>query len=375
MKNLTRSALYGGLIKGVGPRYCPSIEDKVKRFSDKERHQLFIEPEGLFTDEAYIQGMSTSMPEDVQAAFYRSIPGLENAVFTRPGYSIEYDSIDPLSLRTNLEHKEIENLFCAGQFNGTSGYEEAAAQGLMAGINAVLKLDGKKPFILDRSEAYIGVLIDDLVTKGPTEPYRMMTSRAEYRLVLRQDNADLRLTETGFALGLASRDRYERFLRSREDMERELQRLQNTPIPPESAETVLLKCGGAPPRSRSTFAELLKRPEIRYEDLAEVDPNRPLLSKHTRTQVEIQIKYEGYINKQTAQMERFRKLENKRIPKDFDYASLNGIRMEAKQKLDLIRPESVGQASRIPGVSPADVSVLLIYLERKRRSAVSPAEQ
>jgi tRNA uridine 5-carboxymethylaminomethyl modification enzyme len=367
MENLTRSSLYGGLIKGVGPRYCPSIEDKVNRFSDKERHQLFIEPEGLSTDEVYIQGMSTSMPEDVQAAFYRSIAGLEDAVFARPGYSIEYDCIDPLSLRPSLEHKTVEGLFCAGQFNGTSGYEEAAAQGLMAGINAARKLDGADPFVLDRSEAYIGVLIDDLVTKGTDEPYRMMTSRAEYRLLLRQDNADLRLTEAGRRIGLASEARYVRYLRAKNEIEAEIGRLRAAAVSPETAEAFLIRRGTAPAQVRTTLAELLKRPQIDYAALAEIDPERQKLSRHSQSQVEIQIKYEGYISKQAEQVARFKKLENKRIPSDLDYFALEGIRMEAKQRLSHVRPLSVGQAARISGVSPADVNVLLIHLARGKR--------
>ncbi|MDR1245484.1 MAG: tRNA uridine-5-carboxymethylaminomethyl(34) synthesis enzyme MnmG [Clostridiales Family XIII bacterium] len=364
MKNLTRSSLYGGLIKGVGPRYCPSIEDKVNRFSDKERHQLFIEPEGLSTGEVYIQGMSTSMPEDIQRDFYRSIPGLEDAVFTRAGYSIEYDCIDPLFLYPNLEHKEIKGLFCAGQFNGSSGYEEAAAQGLMAGINAALKASDRAPFVLDRSEAYIGVLIDDLVTKGVEEPYRMMTARAEYRLMLRQDNADLRLTEKGYAIGLVSRERYETYLRAKAETETEVNRLRETAIKPEDAAELLSESGFMPLASGISLAELLKRPKIRYAALSTVDSYRPDISARVRERAEIQIKCEGYIKKQLLQIERFRKLENKRLPEDFDYFALDGIRLEAKQRLSRIKPISVGQASRISGVSPADVNVLLIYLKR-----------
>jgi tRNA uridine 5-carboxymethylaminomethyl modification enzyme len=365
--NLTRSALYGGLIKGVGPRYCPSIEDKVNRFPDRERHQLFIEPEGLSTDEVYIQGMSTSMPEDVQQAFYRSIPGLEDAVFTRPGYSIEYDCIDPLSLYPNLEHKEIAGLFCAGQFNGSSGYEEAAAQGLMAGVNAALRVRGKPPFVLDRSEAYIGVLIDDLVTKGVEEPYRMMTARAEYRLVLRQDNADLRLTEKGYAIGLASRARYETYLRAKRETEDEVARLYATTVRPAEAAVLFEAAGLAPPASGLSLAELLKRPQIGYDALSALDPGRPALSARTRARVETQIKYEGYIKKQLLQIERFKSLEGKRLPEDFDYFALEGIRLEAKQRLSKVRPRSVGQAARISGVSPADINVLLIHLKREGR--------
>jgi tRNA uridine 5-carboxymethylaminomethyl modification enzyme len=367
MKNLTRSSLYGGLIKGVGPRYCPSIEDKVNRFPDRERHQLFIEPEGLSTDEVYIQGMSTSMPEDVQRDFYRSIAGLEDAVFTRPGYSIEYDCIDPLSLYPTLEHKETENLFCAGQFNGTSGYEEAAAQGLMAGINAALKVSGKPPFVLDRSEAYIGVLIDDLVTKGTEEPYRMMTARAEYRLVLRQDNADLRLTEKGHAIGLVSRARHEIYLRAKKETEDEIRRLRETTVRPADAAAFLEEMGLSPLATGTDLAELLKRPQIGYAALAALDPARPAVSPRARTRAETQIKYEGYIKKQLQQIERFKSLENKRLPADFDYFALDGIRMEAKQRLGKVRPRSVGQAARVSGVSPADINVLLIHLKREGR--------
>ncbi|MDR2132477.1 MAG: tRNA uridine-5-carboxymethylaminomethyl(34) synthesis enzyme MnmG [Clostridiales Family XIII bacterium] len=363
-ENLERSSLYGGLIKGVGPRYCPSIEDKVNRFPDRERHQLFIEPEGLSTDEVYIQGMSTSMPEDVQEAFYRSIPGLEDAVFTRAGYSIEYDCIDPLSLYPNLEHKELAGLFCAGQFNGTSGYEEAAAQGLMAGINAALRVRGKPPFVLDRSEAYIGVLIDDLVTKGVEEPYRMMTARAEYRLILRQDNADLRLTEKGHAIGLASRERYEVYLRAKKETEDEVARLRATMLKPAESAAFLEAAGVAPLAASVSLAELLKRPEIGYAALAAVDPDRPNLSARARARVETRIKYEGYIKKQLAQIERFKSLEDRRLPEDFDYFALEGIRPEAKQRLSKIRPRSVGQAARVSGVSPADINVLLIHLKR-----------
>jgi tRNA uridine 5-carboxymethylaminomethyl modification enzyme len=363
-ENLTRSSLYGGLIKGVGPRYCPSIEDKVNRFPDRERHGLFIEPEGLSTDEVYLQGMSTSMPEDVQQAFYRSIPGLEDAVFTRAGYSIEYDCIDPLSLSTSLEHKEIAGLFCAGQFNGSSGYEEAAAQGLMAGINAALLVRGAAPFVLDRSEAYIGVLIDDLVTKGVEEPYRMLTARAEYRLTLRQDNADLRLTEKAYAIGLASRERYEIHLRDKKETEDEIARLRGTTLKPAEAAAFLAERGLAPPASGISLAELLKRPQVDYAALAVLDTGRPALSARTRARVEIRIKYEGYIEKQRLQIERFKRLEDKRLPEDLDYLALTGIRPEAKQRLSKIRPRSLGQAARISGVSPADINVLLVHLKR-----------
>lgn len=368
-ENFHRSALFGGQIEGIGPRYCPSIEDKVNRFSDKKRHQLFIEPEGLDTDEMYIQGMSSSLPEDVQLAFYKTIAGLENIRIVRPAYAIEYDCIDPQDLKLNLEYRGIENLFCAGQFNGSSGYEEAAAQGLMAGINAVLKISGSDPFILGRDEAYIGVLIDDLVTKGTNEPYRIMTSRAEYRLVLRQDNADLRLTEKGYEIGLASQERYERYLRKKENVEKESARLTETTFAPGEVNDFLKNHGTSPVQGRVSMAELLKRPQISYSDLAEIDnDSRPQLSYHEVTQLEVQIKYEGYIQKQLTQIERFRRLEDKALPQDMNYDCVEGLRIEAAQKLNQLRPESVGQASRISGVSPADINVLLVYLEKKRRS-------
>ena len=365
--NFHRSALFGGHIEGIGPRYCPSIEDKVNRFADKKRHQLFIEPEGLYTDEMYIQGMSSSLPEDVQEEFYKTIEGLENIEIVRPAYAIEYDCIDPLDLKISLENKHVENLFCAGQFNGSSGYEEAAAQGLMAGINAVRKLDGKKEFVLDRSEAYIGVLIDDLVTKGTNEPYRIMTSRAEYRLLLRQDNADLRLTEKSYRIGLADEDRYQRFLKKKENVEREKNRLEQTFVQPADANEYLEKIGSSPLQNRSSLAELMKRPEVTYENLKEIDGDRPQLSSHEKNQLEVQIKYEGYIKKQLNQIDRFKKLENKGLSADMDYSLIEGLRIEAMQKLNQIKPASVGQASRISGVSPADINVLLIYLEKQRR--------
>ncbi|MCL1982598.1 MAG: tRNA uridine-5-carboxymethylaminomethyl(34) synthesis enzyme MnmG, partial [Clostridiales bacterium] len=365
--NFLRSALFGGQIEGVGVRYCPSIEDKVNRFADKERHQLFIEPEGLYTDEMYIQGMSSSMPEDVQQAFYRTIPGLENLKIARPAYAIEYECIDPLDLKANLENRQIENLFCAGQFNGSSGYEEAAAQGLMAGINAVLKIDGKEPFILDRSEAYIGVLIDDLVTKGTNEPYRIMTSRAEYRLVLRQDNADLRLTEKAYELHLATRERYERYLAGKQEVENERKRLDETILAPGEVNGFLERKGSSPAQNKISLAELMKRPEITYEDLAEVDGARQPLPKHVTTKIEVQIKYEGYINKQLQQIERFKRMEGRKLDPELDYGEVPGLRIEARQKLNKIKPASLGQASRISGVSPADINVLLIHLEKKRR--------
>lgn len=366
--NFDRSALFGGEIEGIGPRYCPSIEDKVKRFADKQRHQTFIEPEGLDTDEMYVQGMSTSLPEDVQIEFYKTIPGLENVKFVRPAYAIEYDSINPLTLKTNLESRQIENLFCAGQFNGSSGYEEAAAQGLMAGINASLKLDKKNPFILDRSEAYIGVLIDDLVVKGTNEPYRIMTSRAEYRLVLRQDNADLRLTEKSYQIGLATEERYNKYLQKKENVERELARLQETEVYPKDVKDFLVKHNSTPLNNKITLAELLKRPEITYEMLGEIDPERPELTDHEITQLQVSVKYDGYIGKQLAQIEKFKKLENKKLDENIDYSSIEGLRIEARQKLDALKPVSVGQASRISGVSPADINVLLIHLEKINRA-------
>ncbi len=367
-QNFHRSALFGGLIEGIGPRYCPSIEDKINRFADKERHQLFIEPEGLSTDEVYIQGMSSSLPEDVQLEFYKTIQGLENLKIVRPAYAIEYDCIDSLDLKLNLENRQIENLFCAGQFNGSSGYEEAAAQGLMAGINAVLKIDGKEPFILDRSEAYIGVLIDDLITKGTNEPYRIMTSRAEYRLVLRQDNADLRLTQKGYDLGLVDENRYRRYLEKMKHVEAELARLRNKTVSPEEVNDFLAAVGTSPIRARTSLAELLKRPQVTYESISQIDDDtRPVLTEHEIAQIEVQIKYEGYIAKQLAQIERFKKLENKALPQTLDYSKVEGLRIEAMQKLNACKPLSVGQASRISGVSPADINVLLIYLEKKRR--------
>ena len=366
-RNFHRSALFGGQIEGVGPRYCPSIEDKVNRFADKKRHQLFIEPEGLYTEEMYIQGMSSSLPEDVQEEFYKTIEGLEHLEIVRPAYAIEYDCIDPLDLKVNLENRHIENLFCAGQFNGSSGYEEAAAQGLMAGINAACKIKEEMPFILDRSEAYIGVLIDDLVTKGTNEPYRIMTSRAEYRLLLRQDNADMRLTERGYAVGLVKKDRYERLLKKKEVVTAEIDRLKKKILQPDVVNPFLEEKGSTPVKSGISLLELLKRPEITYDDAAVIDDVRPKLSAHQKTMMEVQIKYEGYIIKQQQQIEKFKKLEHKKLPSDLDYFSIEGLRIEARQKLDALRPVSVGQASRISGVSPADINVLLIWLEKMRR--------
>lgn len=367
-ENSHLSALFGGLITGVGPRYCPSIEDKVRRFADKERHQLFVEPESLTTDEMYLQGMSSSLPEDVQTAFYKTIPGLEHLEIVRPAYAIEYDCIDPLDIQINLEHRQFGNLFCAGQFNGSSGYEEAAAQGLMAGINAARKLDGKEPFVIDRSEGYIGVLIDDLVTKGTNEPYRIMTSRAEYRLVLRQDNADVRLTEKGYRAGLVTEERYARYLSIKEETKAELNRLALTEVSPSSINDFLSAHGSTPLNNRSTLAELLKRPEMTYELLAAVDPDRPALSRHAIDKVQVQIKYEGYITKQLAQIQRFKKLEDRKLDPALDYLSMEGIRLEARQKLAQFKPLSVGQASRISGVSPADINVLMVHMEKNKRS-------
>lgn len=365
--NFSRSALFGGQIEGIGPRYCPSIEDKVNRFADKNRHQTFIEPEGLNTDEMYIQGMSSSLPEDVQDAFYRTIPGLENLEIVRPAYAIEYDCIDPLDIKINLENRHIKMMFCAGQFNGSSGYEEAAAQGIMAGINAVLAINGKEPFVLDRSEAYIGVLIDDLVTKGTNEPYRIMTSRAEYRLVLRQDNADLRLTEKSYYLGLATKERFDRLQEKKKAVADELDRLANTKVKPDAINDYLTEWGTTPVDGSVTLLELLKRPQVDYEKLAAVDSERPHLSQHAIDNLEVQIKYEGYIKKQMAQIERFKRLEDKKLSPDFDYSEVDGLRNEAKEKLGRMKPLSLGQASRISGVSPADINVLLIHLEKNRR--------
>ncbi len=364
LDNLHRSPLYGGDIKGIGPRYCPSIEDKIVRFKDKERHQLFVEPMGLNTEEMYLQGFSSSMPEDVQLEMIHSLPGFEHAQVMRNAYAIEYDCADPLQLKPSLEMKKIPGLYGAGQFNGTSGYEEAAAQGLIAGINAARKLQGKEPIILNRSEAYIGTLIDDLVTKGTNEPYRMMTSRSEYRLLLRQDNADLRLTPLGYEIGLISEERYQAFLEKKKQIEEEITRLGKVSLSPtKELQDYLEAVGSTPLQSGIRASELLKRPQVEYIALAPFDKERPELPKEVWEQAEISIKYEGYINRQLSQAEQLKKLEAKKLPKDIDYLNFDGLRLEARQKLDKIRPESLGQASRISGVSPADIAVLMIYLK------------
>ena len=387
LENIEKSAMYSGNIVGVGPRYCPSIEDKVSRFRDRKRHQLFVEPEGLDTDWMYIQGMSSSLPEDVQHAFYATIPGLEHAEIVKPAYAIEYDCIDPMSLKPSLESKLFENIFCAGQFNGSSGYEEAAAQGLIAGINAVSKLEGREPLVLRRDQAYIGVLIDDLVTKGTNEPYRIMTSRAEYRLLLRQDNADRRLTEIGYEYGSVTEERYKRCLDKKARVDAEIARLKSSKTDIATFRNFLLKyeCGvyaegisdellerrkkDISETGNQTFAEILRRPAIRYEDLAEIDPDRPELNNSERTEVEVALKYEGYIKKQINEVEKLTRLESKKLSDRLDYNSIGGLRLEARQKLSQIRPQTVGQASRISGVSPADINVLLVYLEKEMHSA------
>ena len=366
-ENLDRSPLYSGMIEGTGPRYCPSIEDKVVKFADKNRHQVFIEPEGLGTNEMYVGGMSSSLPEDVQYAMYRSVPGLENAKIVRNAYAIEYDCIDGRQLKPSLEFKNIHGLFSAGQFNGSSGYEEAAAQGIVAGINAARMLQGKEPMILDRSEAYIGVLIDDIVTKESHEPYRMMTSRAEYRLLLRQDNADQRLTKKGYEVGLINEERYQRLLKKEELIKNEIERVEHANVGAnEKVQTLLKECGSTPLSSGSTIAELIRRPELTYDMLKPIDDARPdfpkNLAEEVAEQVNICIKYAGYITRQMRQVEQFKKLERKKIPDDIDYDKVNSLRIEAIQKLKEHRPASIGQASRISGVSPADISVLLIYL-------------
>ncbi len=368
--NLDRSPIYAGIIEGTGPRYCPSIEDKVVKFADKERHQVFIEPEGLYTNEMYVGGMSSSLPEDVQLAMYRTVPGLEQCKIVRNAYAIEYDCIDSRQLYPTLEFKKIKGLFSAGQFNGSSGYEEAAAQGLLAGMNAALTILGKEPVILDRSQAYIGVLIDDLVTKENFEPYRMMTSRAEYRLLLRQDNADLRLRKIGFEAGLVSKQQYEDTLNKKYLIDKEIERLKNTVIGASKKHQQFLETHGSSLLKTGTnLAELMCRPELSYEILYEIDPERKCLSEDVIEQVEIEIKYEGYIERQMKQVEQFKKMEKKLIPSDLDYQDVSSLRLEARQKLSAYRPVSVGQASRISGVSPADISVLLIYMEQKYHSS------
>ena len=374
--NLHRSPMYSGVIEGTGPRYCPSIEDKVVRFADKERHQVFIEPEGENTTEMYVQGMSSSLPEEVQLQMLRTLPGLENVVVMRTGYAIEYDCINPLQLKHSLEMKNIEGFFSAGQMNGSSGYEEAAAQGLIAGINAALKVQGREPMIVDRSEGYVGVLIDDLVTKGTKEPYRMMTSRAEYRLLLRQDNADLRLTEKGYKAGLVPEERYQRFLAKRQAIQDEMERLKHVYVgTSEKVQAILEAKGSTLLKSGIALAELLKRPEMEYHDFDEVDTQRPTLTEDVIQQVMIELRYEGYIKRQKQQVEQFKRLEKRLIPEDIDYNEGPSLRLEAKQKLEQVRPISMGQASRISGVSPADISMLLVYLEQRNRSINNEAKK
>lgn len=368
LENIHRSPLYGGQIEGIGPRYCPSIEDKVVRFPDKPRHQLFIEPCGLDTEEMYLQGMSSSLPEDVQVAFYHTIPGLEHAQILRTAYAIEYDCCDPLQLSATLEFRDWPGLYGAGQFNGSSGYEEAAAQGFVAGVNAARKVQGKEPFVLDRASSYIGTLIDDLITKGASDPYRMMTSRSEYRLVLRQDNADERLTPLGRELGLISDMRWEKFQRKQEQKQAELKRVQKTTLSPsQELNDILVSRGTSPLTTGAKLADLLKRPQITYEDLAPVDKDRPQYSTAVFEAVEIELKYEGYIKRQWADIEEARRLERKRLPQDVDYSAIQGLRLEAGEKLNKVKPENIGQAGRISGVSPADISVLLIWLASKER--------
>ena len=367
MDNLELSAMYGGYAEGIGPRYCPSIEDKVVRFAHKPRHQLFVEPMGLDTKEMYIQGFSTSLPEHVQLAMYRRRPGMENAEFMRSAYAIEDDCCDPTELYATLEFKNVSGLYGAGQFNGTSGYEEAGAQGLVAGINAALKLKGEEPLILKRDDGYIGTLIDDLITKGTNEPYRMMTSRSEYRLLLRQDNADERLTPIGYRVGLISEERYQKLQQKLKMVEDEIKRVSSVNVPPSAANPLLEKYGSTGVKTGIKLSDMLKRPELDYEKLSEVDPDRPDLPDAVCEQVEIKLKYDGYIRRQAAQAEQMKKMENRLLPEDIDYTNIHGLRLEARQKLDKIRPKSLGQASRISGVSPSDVSVLVIYLESRKR--------
>ena len=368
--NLHRSPMYSGVIEGTGPRYCPSIEDKIVRFADKERHQVFVEPEGENTTEMYVQGMSSSLPEEVQLAMLRTLPGLENVEVTRIGYAIEYDCINPLQLKHSLEMKAIEGFFSAGQMNGSSGYEEAAAQGLIAGVNAALKVEEQEPMIIDRSEGYIGVLIDDLVTKGTKEPYRMMTSRAEYRLLLRQDNADLRLTEKGYKAGLISEGRYQKFVAKRQAIEEEMERLKHVYVGTSAnVQEILERKGSTLLKSGIALAEILKRPEMAYEDFIEVDKGRPELPIDVIEQVMIELRYEGYIKRQMQQVDQFKRLEKRLIPEDINYDEVSSLRLEAKQKLEQVKPISIGQASRISGVSPADISMLLVYLEQRNRSS------
>ena len=365
-ENLSRSPLYSGMIEGTGPRYCPSIEDKVVKFADKNRHQVFLEPEGRYTNEMYVGGMSSSLPEDVQIAMYHTVPGLEHAKIVRNAYAIEYDCINPRQLLPSLEFKAIKNLFSGGQFNGSSGYEEAAAQGLIAGINAALRVQGKEELVLDRSESYIGVLIDDLVTKENHEPYRMMTSRAEYRLLLRQDNADLRLRKYGYRVGLISEEQYEALKRKEQQIQEEIERVENTYVGTSSnVNELLAEYGSTLLSGGSSLAELIRRPELNYKLLAEVDPKRPKLPEDVQEQVNINIKYDGYIRRQMKQVEQFKKMEEKKIPENINYDEIQSLRIEAKQKLNLYRPINIGQASRISGVSPADISVLLVYLGHK----------
>lgn len=364
LDNLHRSPMYSGKIEGKGPRYCPSFEDKIVRFSDKKRHQLFIEPCGLHTEEMYLQGLSSSLPEDVQIAFIHTIPGLENAQIMRPAYAIEYDCVDPTALKATLEFNDLDGLYGAGQFNGSSGYEEAAAQGLVAGVNAALKIKGEEPMILDRGGSYIGTLIDDLITKGCTDPYRMMTSRSEYRLVLRQDNADIRLTPTGYKIGLISRERYDKFLLKEKNVRKELKRISEKSLPlTDELQQILIDCGTTPLDRGCKMLELMKRPQVTYQAMTPVDDDRPDLPKDVFEQVEIAVKYEGYIARQEQQIKEMRRIERKKIPKDLDYNSLKGLRLEAIEKLSKIRPENLGQAGRISGVNPADIAALNIILE------------